>query len=111
MVKRTSRGLYHLWIEPEVQAGRDQLPGNVRQRIKKLIDNFVYHPRPSISQPLDIEGLRIPAQVEIRRVRLENWRIIYAVNDQEKWVWVLAIRRRPPYDYEDLAEFTAKLTK
>lgn len=32
----------------------------------------------------------------------ENWRIIYAVNDNEKWVWVLAIRQRPPYDYEDL---------
>lgn len=33
----------------------------------------------------------------------------YALNDYEKWVWILAIRQRPPYDYEDLPELAAKL--
>lgn len=100
-----------MWIEPEVHARRDQLPGKVRQRIKKQIDDFANQPRPAVSQPLDTEGLGLPDQVEIRRARLENWRIIYAINDSEKWVWVLAIRERPPYDYEDLAEFAARLTE
>jgi hypothetical protein len=48
-----------LWIEPEAHARRDQLPGKIRQRIKQ-IDSFASQPRPSISQPLDIEGLEVP---------------------------------------------------
>jgi mRNA-degrading endonuclease RelE of RelBE toxin-antitoxin system len=49
--------------------------------------------------------------VEIRRSRLENWRIVYAVNDDEKWVWVLTIQQRPPYDYDDLAKLAARLAE
>jgi mRNA-degrading endonuclease RelE of RelBE toxin-antitoxin system len=66
-------------------------------------------PRPPISQTLETTGLDVPSGVEIRRIRLEKWRIIYAVNDSEKWAWVLAIRRRPPYDYEDIPELISKL--
>jgi|GEM_PF-5378431 len=29
--------------------------------------------------------------------------------DEEQWVWVLALRRRPPYDYDDLPELIARL--
>jgi mRNA interferase RelE/StbE len=53
--------------------------------------------------------LDVPAGVELRRLRMDVWRILYAVSDGEGWVWVLAIHRRPPYDYEDLAEIVAKL--
>jgi hypothetical protein len=70
MVRQTGSRLYRLWIEPEVHAGRDLLPGKVRQRIKKQINEFAKQPKPAISQPLDTEGLGIPAQVEIRRLRL-----------------------------------------
>ena len=35
--------------------------------------------------------------------------MIYAVNDGEGWVWVLAVRQRPPYDYEDLDELVARV--
>ena len=111
MVKKSDPVRYRLWIEPEAHARRDQLPGKIRQRIKKQIDNFASHPRPSISQPLDMEDLEIPAQVEIRRARLENWRIIYAINDTDRWVWVLGIYQRPPYNYDDLAELASKLTE
>jgi mRNA-degrading endonuclease RelE of RelBE toxin-antitoxin system len=45
----------------------------------------------------------------MRRVRLDQWRVIYAVHDQAHWVWVLGIYRRPPYDYSDLAELAARL--
>jgi mRNA-degrading endonuclease RelE of RelBE toxin-antitoxin system len=111
MVKRTSSGIYRVWIEPEAHAHRDQLPGKVRQRIKKQIESFASQPRPAISQTLDTEALGLPAQVEIRRARLEKWRIVYAVNDAEKWVWILAIRQRPPYNYDDLAELASKLAE
>jgi hypothetical protein len=31
------------------------------------------------------------------------------VNDAEAWVWVLAVRKRPPYDYEDLEELLTEI--
>lgn len=59
--------------------------------------------------PLDVTGLDIPPGVELLRLRLKRWRIVYAVNDDESWVWVLGVRRRPPYGYEDLETLVAKL--
>jgi mRNA interferase RelE/StbE len=54
-------------------------------------------------------GLDLREGVELRRIRMERWRIVYAVCDEEQWVWVLALRRRPPYDYDDLPELIARL--
>ena len=100
---------YTLWLEKEVHSGRKRLPGKVRQRVKRALDTLASDPRPANSQPLDMTDLDIPAMVEIRRLRMEKWRVIYAVNDTEEWVWVLAIRQRPPYDYEDLYELATGL--
>ena len=111
MVKKTGISAYRLWLEGEVHESRGDLPGKVQQRIKKLMDGLAIKPRPYISKTLDTSGLAVPMQIEIRRLRLENWRIIYAVNDTEKWVWVLAIRQRPPYNYEDLTELASRLSK
>ncbi len=47
--------------------------------------------------------------VEPRRIRVGDWRVIYAIDDIERWVWVLAVRKRPPYDYGDLAELLASI--
>jgi mRNA-degrading endonuclease RelE of RelBE toxin-antitoxin system len=110
MVKRSSRpSKYQVWLEAEVHTGRVELSGNIRQRIKRILTELAEQPRPALSQLLDTTGLDLPAGVEIRRLRLEHWRVVYAVHDIEKWVWVLAIRRRPPYAYEDLPEIVAKL--
>jgi hypothetical protein len=48
------------------------------------MDGLVTQPRPPISKTLDTEGLAVPAQIEIRHLRLGNWGIIYAINDAEK---------------------------
>lgn len=96
---------YDLRIEPHAHKQRRKLPGNVRQRIKRAISALAQDPRPYFSEDLDTTGLGVPEGVELRRIRLEGWRVIYAVNDGEEWVWVWGIRRRPPYDYEDLEEF------
>jgi mRNA interferase RelE/StbE len=85
------------------------LPGNIRQRIKRLFDDLGANPRPDSSMPLDVSELNVPSGTEIRRIRLEHWRVLYAVNDQQKWVWALGIYRRPPYEYEDLKELVSKL--
>jgi mRNA interferase RelE/StbE len=100
---------YRVWIEPEFHAAREKLPGNLRQRIKRLLNEFADVAKPSNSRALNVAGLDIPPEIEIRRVRLDRWRIVYAVNETEKWVWVLQIRQRPPYDYEDLQDIAERL--
>jgi mRNA interferase RelE/StbE len=103
------KGSYRLWLEPELHALRDRLPGNVRQRVKRALDDLAADPHPAGSQPLDLTGLDLPPGVELRRLRLGKWRIIYAVNAAEGWVWALGIRHRPPYNYDDLPEVVSRL--
>ncbi|MDO9028234.1 MAG: type II toxin-antitoxin system RelE/ParE family toxin [Candidatus Roizmanbacteria bacterium] len=102
-------GHYALWLEEEVQDARKVLPGNVRQRMKRALENLSTNPRPAGSKILDTGDLDIPEGIELRRLRLENWRLVYAVNSADKWVWALGIRKRPPYDYQDLGKLAARL--
>jgi mRNA interferase RelE/StbE len=101
--------VYDVLIERDAHDARTRLPGNVRQRIARLIDDLADNPRPNSSKPLDASDLDIPEGIALLRVRLEKWRVIYAVNDEDRWVWILAIRRRPPYSYEDLSDLAARL--
>src|SRR5689334_8318339 len=97
---------YQLWIEDQAKAEVERLPGNVRQRIHQAIHSLKLEPRPHASR-----AMRSPVaiDVEVRRLRLEHWRIIYVVDEQASEVGVLAIRKRPPYDYSDLPDFLAGL--
>jgi len=100
---------YELLVEPEVHAARKHLPGYIRQQIKRAFDDLTGDPRPHNRRTLDITELSIPPGIELRRLRLEHWRIVYAVNDEEGWVWALAVHRRPPYDYADLPDLANRL--
>jgi mRNA-degrading endonuclease RelE of RelBE toxin-antitoxin system len=100
---------YDLYLEPEVHAARRELPGNLRQRVRRAFDDLRATPRPAESRPLDTSGIDLPTNIELRRIRIDRWRIIYAVSDDDQWVWLLAIRRRPPYDYEDLPDLANRL--
>ena len=101
---------YAIYLEPEVQASRAELPGHVRQQIRARIADLANVPRPSDSIRLRLPDTALPLGVEIRRLRFSHWRILYGVHDTEQWVWVLAIRRRPPYAYEDIAELIDRLS-
>ena len=100
---------YELLIEAAAHTERKNLPGYIRQLVKRAIATLALEPRPHTSEALDTTGLDVPRDVELRRIKLEHWRIIYAVNDAEQWVWVWGVRKRPPYDYQDLTEFVARL--
>ncbi len=41
---------------------------------------------------------------------MDRWRIIYVVTDEDRLVDILAIRKRPPYDYGDLTELLSNYT-
>jgi len=51
----------------------------------------------------------IRTEWEVRRIRLDNWRIIYAINDEWGEIGILAIEKRPPYDYQDLEDLLSDL--
>ena len=46
---------------------------------------------------------------QLFRIRLDNWRIIYAVTESDNAIDVLAVRKRPPYDYGDLEQLLEEL--
>jgi mRNA interferase RelE/StbE len=96
-------------VEPLVHHQRQALPGHLRQRIGRAVEALATDPRPPDSRALDLTDLEELAGVEVRRLRLGNRRIVYAVHYAEKWVWVWAIRKRPPYNYEDLPELLDRI--
>src|SRR5262245_45198154 len=102
---------YEVFVEPEIHRDRERIPGNFRQRVRSAITKLGTEPRPASSQPLDTLDIQVPPGIELRRLRLDPWRVVYAIHEQEKWVWVLALRRRPPYDYDDLLDLLSRLDR
>lgn len=89
---------YRVFVTPAAVKEIKALPGNMRQRIRRAISELETVPRPSDSKELSQEL----TPLEARRQRVENWRIIYTVSEDEATIDVLGIRKRPPYDYADL---------
>ena len=88
--------------KPQVELGQlarhdlKRLRGADLRRIIRAIDDLETEPGPANSKQLE----DISTQIEVRRLRLDPWRIIYLMDDEQPLV--LAIRRRPPYDYTDI---------
>jgi mRNA interferase RelE/StbE len=92
---------YHLWIKDEVKPEIKRLPGHIRQRIRRAILDLSSDPRPHYSREMEPPA---ELELELRRIRLEQWRVIYVVDEEWSEVGVLAVRKRPPYDYKDLPD-------
>ena len=90
---------YTVYVTPAALNEIKRLPGHVRQRVRRAIGSFAEDPRPPKSKTLEITG--VPA--EVRRPRLDRWRILYAITESDAAVDVLGVRKRPPYDYGDLS--------
>jgi len=69
---------YTVYIVPDAWKEIKRLPGNMRQRVKRVIKKMADNPRLPKSKELDVPDF----EHELRRLRLE--------------------RKRPPYDYGDL---------
>lgn len=89
---------YTVFVTPDAWAEIKDLPGHLRQRARHAVKSLAEEPRPGSSKRL------ITAEVkrELRRLRLDKWRIVYAIIEDDQAVDVLAVRKRPPYDYSDL---------
>ena len=78
----------------------------MRQRVRRAIDALADQPYPSQSKRLEF-----PDNLDnsLCRLRLDKWRIVYLVADADHTVDILAVRKRPPYDYGDLQGLLAQL--
>lgn len=91
---------YTVYVTPQTWPKIKELPGNIRQRVKRAIDALADNPRPSKSKELEVPDF----EPEVRRLRLDQWRIVYAITETDSVVDILTVRKRPPYDYGDLEE-------
>jgi mRNA interferase RelE/StbE len=89
---------YKVYVTPAAWKEIKNLPGRMRQRVRKAVDALTENPRPGKSKALEVPGLHC----EVRRPRLDRWRILYAISEADERLDVLAVRKRPPYDYGDL---------
>jgi mRNA-degrading endonuclease RelE of RelBE toxin-antitoxin system len=101
--------MYQIRIGRVVHREREDLPGAIRQRIKRLISDLTNQPRPFNSIEVQLNEEQLTFGWEIRRIRVDSWRVIYAIDEEFEQIAVLAIRKRPPYDYEDLEELITDL--
>jgi mRNA interferase RelE/StbE len=81
------------------------LPGNVRQLIFREIQSLEKNARPYSSKGMkSTKSFKIPKDVELRRIRIDRWRVVYVLDKEFSLIIVLAVRKRPPYQYDDLDE-------
>lgn len=97
---------YTVYVTPQALDEVKALPGHMRQRVKRAIRALADDPRPPQSQVLNValQGC------ELRRLRMDRWRLVYGVWESDKVVDVLAVRKRPPYDYGDLERLLQDLS-
>jgi len=96
---------YRVYVTPEALAEIKDLPGNIRQRVRQTISALPNEPYPTKSKQLQFDN----PDRQLFRIRLDNWRIIYAITELENAIDVLAVRKRPPYDYGDLSQLLKEL--
>jgi mRNA interferase RelE/StbE len=85
---------YTVYVIPGAWKEIKSLPGNVRQRVRRAIDALADNPHPPKSNQLDATGLP-DFEAELYRIRLDRWRIVYAITEDDKVIDVLAVRKRP----------------
>jgi mRNA interferase RelE/StbE len=98
---------YSVYIRPDAHKEIDCLPGHVRQRVRRAVLSLQDDPRPSQGKCMEY-GLG--PQQELWRLRLDAWRVVYLIDQEWSQVYVLAVRKRPPYQYEDLTELLTEVS-
>lgn len=101
---------YQVEVTSQVRKEIRRLPGNMRQRVIRTLRALGQEPRPHNSQPLDTAKAEIELEpgAELCRIRIASWRVVYLVEEEWKLISVLAVRKRPPYQYNDLDELVGR---
>ena len=97
---------HNLYLSPAALKEIDQVPGHVRQRVRRAILALRTDPFPPTSKRLTVELTR---SRESWRFRIDRWRIVYVMDPANQQILVIAVRQRPPYQYEDLGTLLSEL--
>lgn len=87
---------YRLRIPKGVQREIERLPGHIRPPVMRAIAALVFEPRPDNASELEEE------LAGLWRIKLENYRIIYSIDDDLIVVEVVRVARRTPKTYRGL---------
>jgi mRNA interferase RelE/StbE len=90
---------YKVHILPKALGEIDRLPGHIRGRVRRSIIQLRENPQPPQSKRLDYE---LSPEREVWRLRFDKWRLVYLVDGDWQGIFVLTVRRRPPYGYDNL---------
>jgi mRNA interferase RelE/StbE len=103
--------LYQVEVTSQARTEIRELPGNMHQRILRLLKALREEPHPNSSKRLDIAnlGIELESSIGLYRIRVESWRVVYLVEEELRLLTVLAIRKRPPYQYDDLHQLIDEL--
>jgi len=109
---------YTVYVTPTAWDDVQALPGHMRQRVRRAIAALADEPRPAESKvlvrPVQEEAHDAQASAAsagdqsqepthaLRRIRLDRWRMVYAITESDQARDSLTVRKRPPYDYGDL---------
>jgi mRNA interferase RelE/StbE len=69
--------------------------------VRRAVLSLQEDPKPSQGKRMEFD---LEAKQELWRLRLDAWRVVYLIDQEWEHVYVLAVRKRPPYQYEDLEE-------
>jgi mRNA interferase RelE/StbE len=97
--------MYSIYVVPQAWDEIKDLPGHIKSQVRQQVSSLASTPRPASSKQLNLPNV----PYELRRVRIDRWRVVYAITEEDATIDILAVRKRPPYDYGDLAELLAQL--
>lgn len=90
---------YSLYLLPRALKEIDNLPGHVRQQVRRAVRRLPFDPEPPGSKHLDYA---VKSGWEVWRLKYGSWRVIYVIDREMKQIYVVGVRKRPPYQYDDL---------
>ncbi len=96
---------FSVYVLPRALDQVERLPGHVRSRVRRAALDLEHNPQPAQSKRLSFD---LGSDRSLYRLRLDAWRVVYLVDDSAGQIYVLAVRRRPPYDYDDLADLAGQ---
>ena len=85
------RGPFEIALEPRAERELDKVPAELFPKIDKAILALAKEPRPMGVKKLD---------GNIHRIRIGNWRVIYAILEKESRVVILRVAKRNERTYQ-----------
>jgi len=88
--------IYQIELSKQTRREIDQLPGHMRQRVKREIARLAFEPRPA--HAVELRG---PLHGRYK-IKLDQYRIVYWIQDDIAIVQVLKAGKKTPGFYDNL---------